>query len=59
MLRIANGLGLKITKPRSYITPSFRFDSYERVRDFSFEHPEYVALWMGLGLSDPTEDEFS
>jgi hypothetical protein len=57
LLRIANRLGLKITKPRPYISHHFRRASYERVMEFSDEHPEYVSLWMGLGLPNPTEVE--
>ena len=54
LLRIANQLGLKITKARPYISNSFRNISYERVRKFSLKHPEYVLLWMSLGLPNPT-----
>jgi hypothetical protein len=53
LLRIANRLGLNVTKSKPYITDSFREISYERVREFSFEHSEYASLWMGLGLSNP------
>jgi len=54
LLLIANRLGLNITKPRPYITDSFRNISYARVTEFSRRHPEYIPLWMGLGLSNPT-----
>ena len=56
LLRIANGLGLRITKPRDYISRSFRELSYERVTEFSLENPEYISSWMGLGLPDPTDE---
>ncbi|KAF9650327.1 hypothetical protein BDM02DRAFT_3112310 [Thelephora ganbajun] len=55
LLRIANRLGLKVTKPKPYISHYFRSISYERVTEFSLKHPEYIRLWMGLGL---TEEEF-
>jgi len=55
LLRIANGLGLRITKSRSYISDSFRGTSHRRVKAFCIRHPEYIALWMGLGWSNPTE----
>ena len=55
LLRIANNLGLRITKPRYYISQAFRDASYDRVRTFSRYHPKYAPWWMGLGLPDPTE----
>jgi hypothetical protein len=58
LLRIANDLGLKVTKSKPYISRSFRDDSYDRVTEFSIEHPEYMWLWMGLGLSNPTGEEY-
>lgn len=58
LLRIANRLGLNITKSRPYISHSFRDISYERVTEFSLEHPSYIPLWMNLGLPNPTDDEF-
>jgi len=57
LLQIANRLGLNVTNPKPYITDSFRDDSYERITEFSYEHPEHIPLWMGLGLPDPTEEE--
>jgi len=57
LLRIANGLGLNITNPKPYISHSFRDISYGRVREFSLEHPEYISLWMGLGLPNPIEGD--
>ena len=59
LLRIANEVGLKITKSKPYISNSFRNLSYGRVREFSFEYPTYISLWMGLGLPDLTDDRFS
>lgn len=56
LLQIANQLGLKVTKSKPYITELFRSDSYERVMEFSEEHPEFIPLWMGLGLPHPTEE---
>jgi len=58
LLRIANGVGLKLTKSKPYINSSFRELSYERVSEFCFEHEAYIPLWMGLGLSDPTDDGY-
>ena len=56
LLRIANQLGSKITKPRPYISSSFCDISYERVTRFSLKHPDYVQLWMGLGSLNPTPE---
>lgn len=56
LLRIANQAGLNVTKSKPYISNSFREVSYERVMEFSYEHPEYIPLWMGLGLPHPTEE---
>ena len=57
LLRIANRAGLNLTKGRPYISDSFRSASCERVIEFSDEYPEYMSLWMGLGLPHPTEME--
>jgi len=58
LLRIANELGLNITKSKPYISRSFREDSYERVRDFSLQHRAYIPFWTGLGLHDPTDEGY-
>ena len=55
LLRIANQRGLNITKPKPYITDSFRSISYERIIEFSYQHQEYASLWMGLGFPNPLE----
>jgi len=52
LLRIANGLGLKVTKSKPYISLSFRELSYRRVREFSIQHRAYIPFWMGLGLDE-------
>ena len=57
LLRIANRLGLNITKSKPYISHSFRDVSYKRVREFSLEHRAYIPLWMGLGLPNPVEGD--
>jgi len=57
LLRIANQRGLRITKPRGYISRAFRADSKRRVIEFSEEHPQYIRLWTGLGLPDHLFDE--
>lgn len=55
LLRIANRTRLNVGKGRAYITDPFRRASYRRLKKFSRAHPEYVKLWMGLGLPNPTE----
>jgi len=55
LLQIANRLGLRITKHRAYIDTSFREISYKRVRAFSYKFPQYISLWMGLGLPNPND----
>ena len=55
LLQIVNNPGLRITKPRAYVSQAFSAVSYDRVRAFSRQHQGYALLWMGLGLPDPTE----